>query len=129
VATSALRKRKIESLILEELGQIISRGRVKDPRLQGIYSISAVSLSGDLKDAEVTVSVVDAYTGREQEADRRLRKSRQDVIDALNHAAGYLQGLIGRQIRLRSTPRLRFRLDTEQERGFNLIRKIEGLGG
>ena len=114
---SEIRKRKIESLLREEISNVITRGRIKDPRLQGMYTITEVSASRDYRDAKVFVSVVGPDDDR-----------RQRVVDALNHAAGYVQGLVGRAVRLKATPRLRFILDTSIERGVSLIHRLEDLG-
>jgi ribosome-binding factor A len=126
---SGLRKLRVESLLMEQVGEIISRGRIKDPRLDGIIGVTEVSLSGDFKDAKVYVSIVDRDTGHEEDLGPRVRDRRAGVVKALNHAAGYVQALVAKQIRLRSTPRLHFMLDTSIERGFNLTHKLEDLGG
>jgi ribosome-binding factor A len=114
---------------MEQIAEIISRGRIKDPRLKGLVGVTAVSLSKDLKDAKVYVSIVDSDTGHERDLGSRVRRRRAGVVDALNHASGYVQALVARQVRLRSTPRIRFLLDTSIERGFDLTRKLEELGG
>lgn len=115
---SEIRKRRVESLLREEIGLIIQRGRIKDPRLQCLFSVTEVSASKDLKDAKVFISVIPGDDPSE----------RQRVIDALNHAAGYVQSLVGRAVRLRATPRLRFVLDTSIEHGVDLSHRLEELG-
>jgi ribosome-binding factor A len=121
-----LRKRRIESLLVELISEIITRGRIRDPRLQRMLAVTEVKVTKDLKDAKVYISVVDRATGREGQ-DPRVREARAAVIEALNHAAGYIQKLVGGNLTLRVTPRLHFVLDTSIERGFNLTRKLEGL--
>jgi ribosome-binding factor A len=84
---SGLRKLRVESLLMEQVGEIISRGRIKDPRLDGIIGVTEVSLSGDFKDAKVYVSIVDRDTGHEEDLGPRVRDRRAGVVKALNHAA------------------------------------------
>jgi ribosome-binding factor A len=115
---SETRHKRVESLLREELSRIIATGRIKDPRLQTIYSVTEVRASKDLKDARVYISVLDS--GEE-------KNSRKSVVDALNHAAGYVQRLVGGVVRLRYTPRLRFLLDDSIRRGVELTHKLEDL--
>ena len=116
---SETRKKRVESLLREELSRIIARGRIKDPRLQRIYSVTEVVATKDLKEAKVYVSVLERSEGE--------RAARQSVVDALNHAAGYIQQLIGKAVRLRSTPRLHFYLDQAIERGVELSHRLEDM--
>ncbi len=121
-----LRKRRLESLLAELIGEIIVRGRIRDPRLQRMMTVTEVKAAKDLRDAKVYISMVDRATGREGE-DPRARQSRAEAIEALNHAAGYVQRLVAEHLTLRVTPRLHFVLDTSIERGFAMSRKLEEL--
>ena len=115
---SETRHKRVESLLREELSRIIATGRIKDPRLQTMYSVTRVQASKDLKEARVYISVLDST---------EKASSRQSVIDALNHAAGYVQRLIGGVVRLRHTPRLRFLLDDTIRRDVDFTHRLEDL--
>jgi ribosome-binding factor A len=121
-----LRKHRLESLLAELISEILARGRVRDPRLQSMMTVTEVRAASDMRDAKVFISVVDRATGREGERPQ-ARDRRAGAIDALNHAAGYIQHLLGEHLTLRVTPRLHFVLDTQIERSFNLARKLEEL--
>ena len=123
-----LRKRRLESLLAELISQIIARGKIRDPRLQLMMSVTEVKAAKDLRDAKVYISVVDSATGRE-DAVPSARDRRAEAIEALNHAAGYVQRLVAGDLTLRVTPRLTFVLDTSIERGVNLARKLDDLAG
>ena len=110
---SEIRIRKVESLLLEEISEIILKEDLKDPRINKLLSITEVRVSKDLGHAKVYVSF---YGDRE---------TFTVIVDTLNHASGYIRGLLGRRIRLRTIPELKFILDESIERGFKLIRKIE----
>lgn len=72
---------------------------IKDPRVR-FASISRVRVSPDLREAWLAVSAL----GDDAE--------RQNVVDALVHAEGFLRAQLGRRLEnLRSIPRLHFELD------------------
>jgi ribosome-binding factor A len=99
------RPQRVASVIQGELGMILARGELKDPRLAGLITITGVKLSPDLKEGVVYYSVFGT--------DEQL-KSTQEGLDA---AAGFLKTEVGRAIQVRYTPRLRFVYDESVARG------------
>jgi ribosome-binding factor A len=82
------------------LAEILGRDELRDPALQGArITVTEVRMSPDLKSATVFVMPLG---GRDAPAS----------IAALQRAAGFLRSLIAREVTLRSTPSLRFALDT-----------------
>lgn len=71
---------------------------MKDPRLDFV-SVTRVEVSGDLRYAKVFVSHLDATTARPQ------------IIEALDHASGFLRTQLGQRMRLRFVPELAFFFD------------------
>ena len=57
------------------------------------------------------------------EGEAKLAKS----VKALNHAAGFIQNRIGKQLRMRLTPRLHFLEDTSVRDSIALNKKIDNL--
>jgi len=100
-------RKVISSLLLREL---------KDPRLAGIVSISAVEVTADGGYATVFVSVLgdDEATG--------------NALDAFKSAKGLIKREIGHQIKLRHIPELLFKADTSQEYGRHISGIIDSLG-
>ncbi len=97
----------------KEISDII-RNNIKDPRLPGLVSVTAVRVTRDLRYARVYVSIF----GNDS--------VKQDAIKALKHAAGYIRHEIGQRIQLRYTPEITFLLDDSIEHGMhisNLINK------
>ena len=88
------------------------QAEVKDPRLKGI-TVSAVNLSGDLGVARVFFSTL------EPDADPA------PALAALAKASGFLRGRIGRTLRLRKAPELRFAHDESAGQGFALTHLID----
>ena len=86
-----------EQLRVEISAMMLSE--VKDPRVR-FASISRVRCSPDLREAWLAVSAI----GPDAE--------RQNVVEALTRAEGFLRGRLGRRLEnLRSIPRLHFELD------------------
>ncbi len=108
-----IRLLRAEKLIQEELARMILQDKIKDPRINKLIFISHVKISPDMGHARVSVS---GYC-----TEKQAIKS----VEALNHAAGFLQGLIGKKLKTRLTPRLTFYHDTSIKEGFEINRLIE----
>ena len=108
------RTRRVGEQIQRELAEIV-RDEMRDPRL-GSVTVSEVMVSRDLSVADVMVTVLGA-----EEVESRA------AVDVLNHAAGFLRGHLGRRLRLRTVPVLRFRYDDTFDRGDRLSRLIDEL--
>ncbi len=87
---------------------------LKDPRL-GIVTVTGVSVSPDLHDARVFVSV---YGGK---------RKRAAALAALESARGVLQGRLARELQLKRTPQLAFEYDPAVEHGVRLTQLIDEL--
>ncbi len=108
-----VRLKRVESLLREEIGSLILREEIKDPRVDTMVSVSGVSVSRDLEHARIRVS------GFKQ------RQELESAVEGLNHAAGFIQGRIGRKLKLRATPRLNFVVDHSIEEGFEVNRAVD----
>ncbi|OTG96342.1 ribosome-binding factor A [Acinetobacter sp. ANC 3832] len=112
------RLKRMGDTVQRELSELI-RQELKDPRLGGLVTISAVKVSPDLGYAEVYVTVM----GREL-GDDQSEVANKETLDVLNNAAGFLRHELGRRIKTRVTPRLRFHYDKTNAYGnymFGLI--------
>ncbi|MBC5815489.1 MAG: 30S ribosome-binding factor RbfA [Candidatus Eremiobacteraeota bacterium] len=99
------------------LGTVISQ-ELKDPRM-GFTTVTRVEATQDLRFAKVYVSII---------GDRHVARQ---TMDALEHAAGFLRGELGHQIKLRYTPELSFVEDRSTERAIELsktLREAETAG-
>ena len=104
--------------VQRELSELI-RQELKDPRLGGLVTISAVKVSPDLGYADIYVTVM----GRELENDQN-EQAHKDTLDILNKASGFLRQELSRRLKTRITPRLRFHYDKTNAYGnymFGLI--------
>lgn len=99
--------------IQRELSDLLRR-EVKDPRVRDA-TVSRVELSDDLRQATVYVAALGAVGDEVRSA---------ELLQGLRNAAGFLQGKLGRNLRMRSTPRITFAYDAGLE---NLIHVAELL--
>ena len=89
---------------------------LKDPRVQDkLLTVVRVHLSGDGSTAKVYISAMEG-----------LEAARASV-KGLQNAAGFVRGELGRRLRLRKAPELRFIADNSIEEGANMIRTIDSL--
>jgi ribosome-binding factor A len=103
---------RVNELLRETLSELFLR-EVKDPRVSHeLLSITEVDVSPDLRRAIVYVS----HMGTEAE--------RAAALDALGHAAHFLQREMGHRLKLRRVPELTFRFDPSIERGARLTSLI-----
>ncbi|HPB80939.1 MAG TPA: 30S ribosome-binding factor RbfA [Spirochaetota bacterium] len=107
------RKQKIEEEIKRIIGDALLK-EIKDPRI-GFATVSSVSLNRDYTVADVGISIIG------DESDKK--KSMKGLISAEN----YIQFVIGKNMRLRNTPKVKFHLDTSIEEGVNMVAKLERL--
>jgi ribosome-binding factor A len=101
---------RIAEMIQRKLAQIIPM-EVKDPRLTGFVTISAVKVAADLGHAKVYFTV--------------LNDDKEMVASILNAAASYLRSALARSITLRTVPQLHFVYDESIEYGQRLSRLID----
>ncbi|MBF8436663.1 30S ribosome-binding factor RbfA [Halanaerobiaceae bacterium Z-7014] len=107
------RQRRLSELLKEEISDIILK-EVKDPRI-GFVSITDVELSGDLRHAKIFFSII----GDQSERD--------DTLDGLKKATGFIRKLVGERITVYHTPELVFKYDDSIEHGIhisNLIKEV-----
>jgi len=100
------RSSRIAEQLQRELSELIRR-QVKDPRVH-LVTVTDVDVSPDLANAKVLISVLGA------------EGPQPEVVAALNHAAGFLRHALGRTLKLRSIPELRFRYDDTLDRAARL---------
>ncbi|HHV07934.1 MAG TPA: 30S ribosome-binding factor RbfA [Firmicutes bacterium] len=108
-----LRVAKLEVAIQQEIGELIQR-ELKDPRI-GFASVTKVTVSGDLRYANVYVSVL----GNDEE--------KKETLEGLGRATGFIRHELGQRIRLRYTPELTFHLDESIAHGIELTNFIDRL--
>lgn len=107
------RERRVADFIQREFASILQR-EMKDPRV-GMVSVNEVKVSTDLGYADLYVSSLDAQSEEE----------REELLEVLRGAAGFLRTLIAKRAQMRSTPRLRFHWDLLPEESNRMARLID----
>ena len=105
--------RRVNEAVREVVSAHIA-GDVKDPRI-GFVTVTGVETSPDLRHARVYVSVL----GSEVE--------RQEALDGLTSARGFLQAQVGAELRMKRTPTLEFLNDPSIEHGMRMERLISDV--
>ena len=110
------RTARVENMLRREIAAALVRGEIKDARLRdpvGI-SITGVTVSPDLGSARVFVDVLG-------------ERDVQRVLAGLNAAAGVLRSELGKKMKLRRAPSLRFERDESIARGRSIERVLEEI--
>jgi len=108
------RQLKAGELIRRALAEILSREHLRDPDLKGVsVTISEVRASPDLKHAIVYA----APLGTEHDPDV--------VIKALQRCGSFLRGRLGKEMEMKSTPRLRFTKDESFDTAEDMAKLLE----
>ena len=102
---SPQRANRVADFIREELAEIV-RNRMRDPRVR-LLSITDARVSRDLGFADIYVSSIEATD----------EAARNELVDTLNRAAGFLRSEVARRHSMRTTPRLRFHYDRAMVEG------------
>jgi ribosome-binding factor A len=108
---SAERMRRVDEAMREVLSATLSGG-LKDPRV-GFVTVTDVKTTPDLRHARVFVSVLGDAAARAAS------------LEGLTSAHGFLQGRIGRELRMKRTPTLEFVYDDTAERADRIGRLID----
>ena len=103
---ASTRMGRINEEIQRELSSLIRT--VKDPRVTGMISVTAVETTPDLKFAKIYISVLD-------------KSDCAQVLKGLKSAGGYLRRELGRSLNLRNTPELTFVQDDSIDKGAHIL--------
>jgi ribosome-binding factor A len=109
------RTERVSDLLRAELSDLILR-EIKDPRIR-LVSLTGVEVTSDLRRAVVRVSALGDDTEREE------------AVEALRHARGFLRTELSRRLRTRVTPELIFELDRGAEHSQKISDLLESLNG
>jgi ribosome-binding factor A len=110
---TSYRKEKLEEVIRRIVGEALIK-EIKDPRI-GFATVTYVKLSKDYAAADIGISVI----GEE--------KDKKKTMAGIDSASGYIQHLVGKDLSLRITPRLKFHLDETIEEAVKMVGLIDTL--
>ena len=110
---SQMRAQRVGEQIKKELSDILMR-EVKDPRVEFV-TVTGVDVTGDLQQATVYFTVL----GEPEE--------KEETMQALKKARGFIRSEIGKRIQLRKTPDIEFEFDESIAHGNRIEKLINDL--
>ena len=110
----SLRNERIRKTLMKEIADIIQK-ELKDSRIHGIVSITDIEIAHDNSFAKVYYSV---FAPDEE---------KKNTINAITENTAKIRYEVGKRIRLRLTPELRFIPDNSLERGANVTAIINKI--
>ena len=100
---------------MKEIADIIQKD-IKDPRISGVVSITDIELAHDNSFAKVYFSVFSTND-----------EAKKQTIEALEDNVSRIRYEVGKRVRLRLTPELRFIPDDSLERGTKVMDLIDKI--
>ena len=110
---SLIRRKRIARLIREEVSRVILQ-ELWDPRL-GFVTVTEAEVSADLEHAVLKVSIM----GSEEEKKR--------CLEGLESCAPYVQAAVGKLLKIRRSPRIRFELDRSVDKSIRVAELLREL--
>ena len=111
----SLRNERVRKTLMKEIADIIQKD-IRDPRIAGVVSITDIDISHDNSYAKVYFSIFCT----DEEAKKKS-------IEALEANTSKIRYEVGKRIRLRLTPELRFIPDDSIERGTKVMDLIDKI--
>ncbi len=111
----AYRKERLEEAIKRVVADALLK-EINDPRI-GFVTVTSVKLNKDKSIADVYVSVLGGANA--------VRKT----MAGLESAGGYIQFMVGKSVKLRNTPKIRFFQDRSVEYESDMIQHLDKLEG
>ncbi len=110
----SLRNERVRKTLMKEIADIIQK-ELKDSRIHGVVSITDIEIAHDNSFAKVYYSV---FASEEE---------KKTTIQAISDNTAKIRYEVGKRIRLRLTPELRFIPDDSLERGANVTELINKI--
>lgn len=106
------RTQRLGSLLREVISEIIQK-EIKHDDI-GLFTITRVDVTPDLRFADVYVSFLD-------------ETSREENLEKLTRASGAIRSALGRMVRMKYTPKIRFHIDLSLERADRIWRMLQKM--
>lgn len=111
---SSIRINRIAEEIKKYLSSLV-RTQLKDPRISPLTSVTDVEVSRDLSYAKIFISVLGTD------------KEKNETLKGLNNASGFIRKEVSKNIKLRHTPQLIFKMDESIEKGIYMSKLIKDV--
>ncbi len=109
--------------IQKVLGDMLIRGQLKDPAFKDkMIGINSVDVSGDGSYATLYITAMSFTPGKEFSADEK-----KTILKAFEKSQAYIRSEIGKAVKVRHIPELRFSFDESFEYGMKMDKILDGL--
>jgi len=101
---------------------------LNDPRIEGFVSVTRVEMGGDLRSADVYLSILSRHPlseGQDGAADPAGGAGANKTFGAITHARSRIQSLVADRLDSKFCPVLHFHLDENFKKTMETIRLIE----
>ena len=105
---------RVNELLRQEISRLLTL-QIKDPRLDGVITITRVTTSSDLRNARVFLSAM----GDEE--------TRQNALAGIRSAATFIRRELRSRVSLRYTPFLSFDLDAGPQEADHILAIMDGI--
>lgn len=105
---------RVQAEIQRIISELLIEG-LKDPRIDSMTSVSKVELSNDTSVATVYFSIYGS------------KKTKEDTLDALENAKGYIRSRLAKVLEIRQVPELRFKIDESVEYSIEIQKILNKL--
>lgn len=105
---------RVGEAVREEVAAFLTRD-VKDPRIQGLVTVTAVEMTRDLRHAKIFVSVMGTPT------------ERAATFDGLKSTASFLRSRVGKALQLQFAPEIAFKIDESVARAAHIETLLASL--
>jgi len=104
------RSEQLEKSLIREINNIIYR-KINDPRIKFI-TITRIKASSDLKYADVFVTILND------------KKQKRKALEGLKNATKFIRGELGKDLKIRYVPNIKFMIDKDLEHQYKLMKII-----
>jgi ribosome-binding factor A len=104
------RSGQLEKSLIREINNIIYR-KINDPRIKFI-TITRIKVSSDLKYADVFVTILND------------KKQKRKALEGLKNATKFIRGELGKDLKIRYVPNIKFMIDKDLEHQYKLMKII-----
>ena len=105
---------RLQAEIQRIVSELLIEG-LKDPRIDPMTSVSNVELSNDTSVATIYFSIYGS------------QKTKEDTLDALENAKGYIRSRLAKVLEIRQVPELRFKIDESVEYSIEIQKILNKL--
>ncbi len=111
------RQEKVARLVKEAVSDAITQ-HLSDPRIEGLVSVTRVDVAGDLRRADVYLSIF----GKDEPGQNK-------TFAAIEHAKSRIQSLVARRVQSKFCPVLHFYRDEQFKKTLETMRLIDQAVG